>query len=124
VALRPGKPFLFGKLGQSLVFGLPGNPVSAFVTFLRFVRPALLRLAGCTATDDVAIPAVSGEALRNDGDRPHYVRVRYENGKVHLSGRQESHTLFALSQANALVRLAPGQVVQPGETVDAFRFSP
>src|SRR5262249_26150285 len=48
VAVKPGKPFLFGNIGQCFVFGLPGNPVSAFVTFLQFVRPAILKMMGAT----------------------------------------------------------------------------
>src|SRR5438477_10104543 len=51
VAIKPGKPFLFGQLGGCLIFGLPGNPVSAFVTFLQFVRPAILRMMGATDVD-------------------------------------------------------------------------
>ncbi len=47
VAIKPGKPFLFGRAGRCCIFGLPGNPVSAFVTFLKFVRPALLKMSGC-----------------------------------------------------------------------------
>src|SRR5207244_11842849 len=51
VAIKPGKPFLFGELESCLVFGLPGNPVSAFVTFLQFVRPAILKMLGATEVD-------------------------------------------------------------------------
>src|SRR5215813_7154644 len=51
VAVKPGKPFLFGNIGECLVFGLPGNPVSAFVTFLQFVRPAILRMMGARNLD-------------------------------------------------------------------------
>src|SRR5262249_6751608 len=51
VAVKPGKPFLFGNIGGCFVFGLPGNPVSAFVTFLQFVRPAILRMMGATNLD-------------------------------------------------------------------------
>ena len=74
VAVKPGKPFLFGRAGRCAIFGLPGNPVSAFVTFLLFVRPAILRLMGAR-DDQLALPratAVLAGDVNNDGDRPHY----------------------------------------------------
>src|SRR5256885_15588941 len=57
VALKPGKPFLFGKLDECFLFGLPGNPVSAFVTFLVFVRPAILKMTGAADVDLPKLPA-------------------------------------------------------------------
>jgi molybdopterin molybdotransferase len=123
VAVRPGKPFMFGKLGSVPVFGLPGNPVSAFVTFLLFVRPALLKMGGRTRYREPGIQAEAGEELRNSGDRPHYLRVYLRDGLVRLTGRQESHALFGLAQANALARLEPGQVVPAGNQVPVLRFS-
>jgi molybdopterin molybdotransferase len=122
VAVRPGKPFMFGKLGPAPVFGLPGNPVSAFVTFLLFVRPALLKMGGYARWQDPRIHAEAGEELRNPGDRPHYLRVCLRDGVVRLTGRQESHALFSLARANALARLEPGQVVPAGNGVPVIRF--
>jgi molybdopterin molybdotransferase len=122
VAVRPGKPFMFGKLGQVPVFGLPGNPVSAFVTFLLFVRPALLKMGGRTRFQDPGIQAEASEELRNPGGRPHYLRVSLRDGVVRLTGRQESHAVFGLSQANALARLEPGQVVPAGSRIPVIRF--
>ena len=78
VAIKPGKPFLFGRAGRCCIFGLPGNPVSAFVTFLKFVRPALLKMRGA-ADGDLglrAVPARLATAVTNDGARPHYLRGR------------------------------------------------
>jgi len=146
VAVKPGKPFLFGRAQQSapspqsspsgrerrtqsagegsssgsdcLIFGLPGNPVSAFVTFLQFVRPAILRMMGATNLDLPQIPAKLAVDLTNDGDRPHYIRGRLEHGKFMPIGRQESHALFGLSQANALLRVAAGQALKADEIVD------
>jgi len=120
VAIRPGKPFLFGRLGRRLIFGLPGNPVSAYVTFLVFVRPALLRLQGWRGEPNVRRKVVLSHVVRNHGDRPHYLRGRLAGDSFSLVGPQESHALFALSQADALVRLEPKQELQPGETVDAL----
>jgi molybdopterin molybdotransferase len=144
VAVKPGKPFLFGRAQPSapspqsslaerqtrstdedavfasncLVFGLPGNPVSAFVTFLQFVRPAILRMMGATNLDLQQVHAKLTVGLTNDGDRPHYIRGRLEHGKFTPTGRQESHALFGLRQANALLRVAAGQSLKADEIVD------
>jgi molybdopterin molybdotransferase len=118
VAVKPGKPFLFGNIGECFVFGLPGNPVSAFVTFLQFVRPAILRMMGATNLDLRQVPAKLTVGLTNDGDRPHYIRGKLEHGKFTPVGRQESHALFGLSQANALLRVAVGQSLKADEIVD------
>jgi molybdopterin molybdotransferase len=107
VCVKPGKPFMFGHIGSTLIFGLPGNPVSAFVTFLLFARPALWKLGGRT---ELALPHATarlGEKLVNRGDRPHYIRGIYAGGTFSPVGRQESHALYALSQANALCRVEP-----------------
>jgi molybdopterin molybdotransferase len=122
VAIKPGKPFLFGRAGDCAVFGLPGNPVSAFVTFLCFVRPAILKMMGATNLDLPKVPAKLIVDLRNDGDRPHYVRGRFENGTFAAVGRQESHALFGLSQSNALLRLEVGEARTGGENVDVQTF--
>ncbi len=146
VAVKPGKPFLFGRVEQDtpspksspsrrerrmrsagegsvsgsecLVFGLPGNPVSAFITFLQFVRPAILRMMGATNLDLPQVPAKLAVGLTNDGDRPHYIRGRLEHERFTPIGRQESHALFGLSQANALLRVAVGQSLKADEIVD------
>jgi molybdopterin molybdotransferase len=117
VAIKPGKPFLFGQLGSCFVFGLPGNPVSAFVTFLQFVRPAILKMTGANDLELPTIPAKLTVDLINDGDRAHYLRGKLENGNFAPIGRQESHALFGLSQSNALFRVETGESFKAGETV-------
>ena len=119
VAIKPGKPFLFGRAGRSYIFGLPGNPVSAFVTFLKFVRPALLKMAGRRTSFSICAKCRRGwrTTLTNPGDRPHYLRGCLTNGVFSLAGRQESHALFGLSQANALLRIAPGSDLAAGANV-------
>ena len=107
-----------GEVGKCFVFGLPGNPVSAFVTFLQFVRPAILRMMGATNLDLLRVPAKLAIGLTNDGDRPHYIRGRLEHEEFTPIGRQESHALFGLSQANALLRIAVGQSLKADEIVD------
>lgn len=119
VAIKPGKPFLHGQVGDCKIFGLPGNPVSAFVTFLKLVRPALLKMMGANA-DEVGLRRAQArltEDCRNDGDRAHYIRGRYESGSFTPIGRQESHALFGLSRANGLTRVAAGAGYSAGDSV-------
>lgn len=118
VAIKPGKPFLFGRVGKCAVFGLPGNPVSAFVTFLQFVRPAILKMMGASNLGLLQAPAKLAVDITNDGERVHYVRGRLEDGRFAPVGRQESHALFGLSQSNALLRVAGGASLEADETVD------
>ena len=118
VAIKPGKPFLFGQLNESAVFGLPGNPVSAFVTFVQFVRPAILKMTGAANLDLPQVPAKLAMDLTNDSDRAHYIRGKLEHGKFTAVARQESHALFGLSQSNALLRMAVGDSVRAGEIVN------
>jgi molybdopterin molybdotransferase len=118
VAIKPGKPFLFGQIDECMVFGLPGNPVSAFVTFLQFVRPAILKMMGAADLDLPQVPAKLLIDLTSDGDRPHYVRGKLEHGKFSPVGRQESHALFGLSQSNTLLRVAVGESLKAGEIVN------
>jgi molybdopterin molybdotransferase len=92
--------------------------VSAFVTFLQFVRPAILKMMGATNFDLPKVPAKLSLDLTNDGDRSHYIRGKVERGNFTPIGRQESHALFGLSQSNALLRLAVGQSLKAGEIVD------
>jgi molybdopterin molybdotransferase len=119
VAIKPGKPFLFGKISECAVFGLPGNPVSAFVTFLQFVRPALLKMTGATDFSLPQVPAKLAVDLTNNGDRAHYVRGKLEHGRFTPVGRQESHALFGLSRTNSLLRLEVGESLKAGAIVRA-----
>jgi molybdopterin molybdotransferase len=118
VAIKPGKPFLFGRLGDCFVFGLPGNPVSAFVTFLQFVRPAILKMMGATNLEPPKVPAKLIVDLTNESERAHYIRGKLEAGNFVPVGRQESHALFGLSQANALLRIPAGHSLPAGALVD------
>lgn len=117
VAVKPGKPFVFGCIEKCAVFGLPGNPVSAFVTFLHFVRPAILKMMGATELGLPQAPAMVTTDLRNDGDRAHYIRGSLEDGTFTPVGRQESHALFGLSRSNSLLRLEVGESLKAGAIV-------
>jgi molybdopterin molybdotransferase len=123
VAIKPGRPFVFGSCGGKFLFGLPGNPVSAFVTFLVLVRPALIRWQGAI---DVALPVYSGilaEPLWNSGERRHFMRVVVDAaGKVRSAGAQASHILGSLAGANGLVDVPPKTTFPAGSAVPVLRW--
>ncbi len=122
VAVKPGRPFLFGQDKSTFVFGLPGNPVSTFVTAVLFVLPALRRLAGSSVEQarPRTVAARLGAPAENPGERPHYLRGVLTHGTFLPAGLQESHALAALSRANALAKLAPNTRLGPGEIVAAI----
>ena len=121
VAIKPGKPFVFGRLGGKLLFGLPGNPVSAMVTFLLLVRPALWRWQGVVDVDPRTVSCVLGEPLVNRGGRRHFMRVRIDRkGIVRSAGQQASHRLGSLAEANALVDVPPDTALAANSSVHAI----
>lgn len=127
IAMRPGKPFVFGTRDDKLVFGLPGNPVSAAVTFLLLVRPALLKMRGLAG---IELPSVSAEATEdfvNAGDRPHYMRASlHQDGDrwlVRPMPRQGSHVISSIANANSLVEVPEATTIPRGHSVKAIRFS-
>ncbi len=123
VAMKPGRPFVFGWREGKFFFGLPGNPVSALVTFLLLVRPALLRWQGAR---DVSPPTQWGELaqrLDNPDERRHFVRVRVDDtGRVWSAGRQASHLLGSLAAADGLVDVAPRSALPEGSRVKVLRW--
>ncbi len=121
VAVKPGKPFIFGRLGDKFLFGLPGNPVSAFVAFLLLVRPALLKLQGATDVMLPAFPAMLAEPVHNSGERRHFMRVVVDReGSVRSAGLQASYALASLARANALLDVPPKTSWPAGHRVQAF----
>lgn len=122
VAIRPGKPFVFGKRGGKFLFGLPGNPVSAFVTFLLLARPAVRCWQGAR---DISLPkqqGILGEPLTNFGERRHFLRVRVDaKGRVYSAGKQASHVMASLALADGLVDLPPGANLAAGAGVEVWR---
>lgn len=122
VAMRPGKPFVFGRLGGKFLFGLPGNPVSAFVTFLLLVRPVLLRWQGAKTTSLPTITGVLSERVLNQSERRHFMRVRLdEDGKVFSAGKQASHMMSSLGAADGLLDIPAKAEMRAGETVRVLR---
>ncbi|MDB6073983.1 MAG: molybdopterin molybdenumtransferase MoeA [Verrucomicrobiaceae bacterium] len=125
VKVKPGKPFLFVHRTEPrplYVFGLPGNPVSAFVTYQLFVRGALLKLMGAAEHALPSVEAELAETMENDGDRPHYFRGLLEGGRFKPLGVQASHALFGLSQSNAMLRLEPFSPIKAGIRVTVYPF--
>lgn len=123
VAMKPGKPLSFGVYDRTLVFGLPGNPVSAMVSFELFVRPALLRLMGHRKTTRPLYRAVMSEDASNADGRVYVVRVRAwrEDDVWHVSatGAQGSGMLRSMVGANGLAFIPSGsRGVRAGEQVE------
>ena len=128
VNIRPGKPLAVGQFQGKPFIGLPGNPVSALVTFEVFVRPALLRLHGARADDRIRFEARLEQPIDSDG-RESYLRarVRWDQGgyRARLSGSQDSSALSALAAANALVIVPPGVRSLPeGASVQGWFLEP
>ena len=128
VAIRPAKPFAFGVIGDTPVFGLPGNPVSSMVSYEVLARPGLRRMAG-RSEEDLRRPlvrAVAGEELRAARDgRTSFVRVRAghdPDGRIVVSsaGGQGSHQLRAMAVADALAVVPAGQDVAAGGAVQVL----
>jgi molybdopterin molybdotransferase len=128
IAMRPGRPMAFGRVGNAYLFGLPGNPVAVMVTFYQFVRDALLHLSG--RSDDYAIPllkATAAERMRKVPGRTEYQRgtlfVDQGTWKVRTTGQQGSGVLRSMSEANCFIVLEHERgSVEPGEPVSVQLF--
>ena len=128
IAMRPGRPMAVGRIGHSVLFGLPGNPVAVMVTFLAFVRPALLRMMGAAVAAHPYLRARSAEAIRKKPGRTEYQRgivTTAADGQlqVRTTGNQGSGVLSSMVQANGLIVLhhTQGNVAARGE-VDVLMF--
>nr|WP_255714547.1 molybdopterin molybdotransferase MoeA [Pelagibacterium xiamenense] len=121
IAVRPGKPLMFGTRGRTLVFGLPGNPVSALVTAHVFVLPALRALLGAPEPPRLRLPL--GDAIPPNGPRQHFLRARIfsepEGTVVIPIAQTDSGHLSSLAQANCLIVQPAGDPGKaPGDPVD------
>jgi molybdopterin molybdotransferase len=128
IAMRPGRPMAVGRIGKAVLFGLPGNPVAVMVTFLAFVRPALLRMMGSTAQPAPLLRAKSLEPLRKKAGRTEYQRGFVSSApdgtlQVRTTGNQGSGVLSSMVQGNGLIVLhhAQGNVAF-GDEVDVMMF--
>jgi len=123
IAMRPGRPMAFGRIGQSFLFGLPGNPVAVMVTFYQFVREALLFLSGVSPSEVPLLTATSAQSIRKVPGRTEYQRgVLYKEGnawKVRTTGQQGSGVLRSMSEANCFIVLEHERgKVEAGEPVN------
>ena len=123
VSIKPGKPFVFGRAGKKRLFGLPGNPVSALVTFLLLVRPALARMQGASEDGLLPCPGTLSGPLANMADRRHFMRVfQDQGGRVRSVGTQASHMLSSVANANGLVDVPPRTTFASGTNVSVLRW--
>jgi molybdopterin molybdotransferase len=127
IAMRPGRPMAFGRIGNACLFGLPGNPVAVMVTFYQFVRGALLFMSGMTNAAIPMLSAVSAQPIRKVPGRTEYQRgiVFSEGGvwKVRTTGQQGSGVLRSMSEANCFIVIEHERGnVQAGEPVQVQLF--
>jgi molybdopterin molybdotransferase len=121
VAMRPGKPIAFGRRGEQRVFGLPGNPVSAMVSFELFVRPALKKMMGLAQHDLAFVRAALAEPFKKKPGLEHFARAKCENDVVTVLDKQGSHQISGLAEANALARFPKdSELTNSGDMVDVL----
>ncbi len=133
IAIKPGKPFAYGRIrrtsapdvsGFAHFIGLPGNPVSSFVTFLLLVRPFLLKLQGATELLPQAMPAIAGFSWSKADKRREFLRVQQTpRGGLALFENQSSGVLTSVVWGDGLVDNPPGQTITPGSVVQYIPFS-
>ena len=129
VAIKPGRPVAMGVIEKAAFVGLPGNPVAAFVTFVRVVRPLILRLSGANASPLVALPVRAGFSYRKKKGRREYVRVaikRSGDGIVEAfkHPQEGAGVITSLTQTDGLVELSEDTTsVEPGATVGFLPYA-
>ncbi len=129
VAVKPGRPLAFGRIGSASFFGLPGNPVSVMVTFYQFAHPALLRMAGMAEREPLVLRVPAASPLRKRKGRVEYQRGELRRNvdgdlAVDRAGAQGSGILTSMSRANCFIMLPMERGdVQEGEAVDVIPFS-
>lgn len=121
VAIKPGKPLLVATRGAQVILGLPGNPVSSFVTAFLFALPLVRAAMGASDPLPRAVTMVAGEDLPAVGPRREFLRAVSDGGEVRLAGSQDSSALSALAVADCLIdRPARAPAVAAGELVQVF----
>ena len=124
IAVKPGRPFAFGRLGEAIFFGLPGNPVSVMVTFEQLVAPALRRMMGQAKTHPMRMRVRCASPLKKAPGRLEFQRGTLETDSagemvVRSTGRQGSHVLTSMSSANCYIVLPVDSAgAAPGDMVD------
>ena len=129
LAIRPGRPLALGQVGSVPFIGLPGNPVAVMVTFMRFARPALLRLAGCTEIEPAFFRVPAAFSYRKKPSRREWIRavlVPGKNGVVQAEKfpRDGAGILSSMVAADGLIELAEELTqIEPGTMVDFLPFN-
>ena len=124
IALRPGKPMMAGRLGKMAVLGLPGNPVSAFVTAMLFVRPLVAHLAGAADPLPPTTRTTLGEVLPANNGRTDYLRGELRDGRAYASTIQDSSMLLTLARSTCLiVRDADAPAASTGDSAEILMIA-
>ena len=124
IAIKPGKPFAHGRIGQAHFVGLPGNPVSSFVTFLLLVRPLLIKLQGAVDSGLHGVPTRADFDWSRPDKRQEFLRVRRNGrGGLDLFPNQSSGVLTSLVWGDGLVNVPPAQAIARGDMVSYISFS-
>ena len=124
IAIKPGKPFAYGKVGAAHFIGLPGNPVSSFLTFLVLVRPFLLKLQGASELRVTPVPLVADFDWPRADKRREFLRVRRNaTGGLDLFANQSSGVLTSAVWGDGVIDNPAGQTIRRGDTVQFLPFS-
>lgn len=124
IAMKPGKPFAYGRIGDAHFMGLPGNPVSSFVTFSLLVRPFLLALQGATDVAPRAMAVTAGFDWPRADKRREFLRVRWgADGRLERFGNQSSGVLTSAAWGDGVVDNPAGQTIARGDTVRFISFA-
>ncbi len=122
VRLKPGKPLAVGNIGGSIYFGLPGNPVSSFVTFLLFVLPAIRKLEGRPYSSPRSIHLPLDFSIQKPRTRREYLRVNIDSSRVQSFKNQSSGVLSSASWANALAIVPEDTTFDMGDMIEVIPF--
>jgi molybdopterin molybdotransferase len=124
ISMKPGRPLAFGKVGDAAFIGLPGNPVSSFVTFLIFVRPFLLRTQGVASVQPASIAARSDFDWPQPDSRREFLRAKWNaHGALELYPTQDSAVLTSTAWADGLIDNPAGKAIRKGDTVRFLPYS-
>ena len=123
---KPGKPLFAALKNSTCLFGLPGNPVSAYMCFVHYIRPLLFTIRGRGMTWNT-ITAMAGGEIANKGKRTNFIRVKIDQRDGQLPRitdikKQGSHMLSSIVNADGYIIVEPGTSVNPGEAVNAYLF--
>jgi len=127
LAIKPGKPLAFGHVAGTPIFGLPGNPVSAFITFALVAKPWLIKRQGGRLLPAKRFPVRAAFSITRPGTREEFLRVRLagsgEAMRAALTGSQSSGVMTSLSEADGVAVIAPGTIVAEGDWLEVMLLS-